>query len=115
MDHKASRSSIHEKEDLFSHLPVNVMHEEVDIYDGLSAYFDDIVEYEGKRVRMEVGLVDIPPVLQIQLQVGLRAHHSSRLIDFAPESSVQPRYTPTIQISGLCQIRRDNLPGSLHV
>lgn len=88
MDHKASQSSIHEKEDLFSHLPVNVMHEEVDIYDGLSAYFDDVVEYEGKRVRMEVSLVDVPPVLQIQLQVRLRVRHPPRLIDFAPESSV---------------------------
>lgn len=90
MDHKVSRSSIHEKEDLFSHLPVNVTHDEVDIYDGLSAYFDDIVEYEGKRVRMEVSLVDVPPVLQIQLQAGSRVHLPPPLIDLTPESSVQP-------------------------
>ncbi|KAM6498575.1 hypothetical protein JOM56_006523 [Amanita muscaria] len=63
-----SRSSVHEKEDLFSHLPVNVTHDGVDIYDGLSTYFDDIVEFEGKRNRMEVSLMDAPPVLQIQLQ-----------------------------------------------
>ncbi|KAF8167496.1 hypothetical protein B0H34DRAFT_647132 [Crassisporium funariophilum] len=63
-----SRASIHEKEDLFSHLPVNVANDGVDIYDGLSGYFDDVVEYEGRKARMEVSLVDLPPVLQIQLQ-----------------------------------------------
>ncbi|KAF9486321.1 cysteine proteinase [Pholiota conissans] len=63
-----SRASIHEKEDLFSHLPVNVTNEGVDIYDGLGNYFDDMVEFEGRKVRMEVTLVDLPPVLQIQLQ-----------------------------------------------
>ncbi|KAG6836077.1 hypothetical protein H0H93_011620 [Arthromyces matolae] len=60
-------SSVHEKEDLFSHLPVNVT-EDSDIYDGLSGYFDDVVEFNGEKRRMEVTLVDLPPVLQIQLQ-----------------------------------------------
>jgi ubiquitin carboxyl-terminal hydrolase 25 len=41
----------------------------VDIYDGLSGYFDDIVDFEGRKARMEVTLVELPPVLQIQLQV----------------------------------------------
>ncbi|KAJ6463744.1 hypothetical protein DFH09DRAFT_1226880 [Mycena vulgaris] len=63
-----SRSSVHEKEDLFSHLPVNVADDGVDIYDGLSGYFDDVVEFEGKKARMEVTLVETPPLLQIQLQ-----------------------------------------------
>jgi ubiquitin carboxyl-terminal hydrolase 25/28 len=40
-----------------------------DIYDGLSRYFDDIVDFDGEKRRMEVTLVDLPPVLQIQLQV----------------------------------------------
>ena len=62
-------SSIHEKEDLFSHLPVNVSEEGIDIYDGLSRYFNDTVEFEGKKAHMEVSLVDLPPILQIQLQV----------------------------------------------
>lgn len=61
--------SIHEKEDMFSHLPVNVSEESFDIYDGLSGYFDDIVEFQDKKARMEVSLVDLPPILQIQLQV----------------------------------------------
>jgi len=63
-----SRSSVHEKEDLFSHLPVNVIDDGVDIYDGLSGYFDDIVDFDGEKRRMEVSLIDLPPVLQIQLQ-----------------------------------------------
>lgn len=66
-----SRHSIHEKDDLFSHLPVNVSEEGFDIYDGLSRYFDDTVEFEGKKARMEVSLVDLPPLLQIQLQVSI--------------------------------------------
>lgn len=65
-----SRSSVHEKEDLFSHLPVNVAEDGFDLYDGLSGYFDDVVEFEGKKARMEVSLVDLPPLLQVQLQVN---------------------------------------------
>jgi ubiquitin carboxyl-terminal hydrolase 25/28 len=64
-----SRSSIHEKEDIFSNLPVNVAEDGFDLYDGLSGYFDDIVDFEGKKARMEVSLVDLPPLLQVQLQV----------------------------------------------
>ena len=65
-----SRSTINEKEDLFSHLPVNVTSDGIDIYEGLSGYFDDVVEFEGEKRRMEVSLVDLPPLLQIQLQVS---------------------------------------------
>jgi ubiquitin carboxyl-terminal hydrolase 25/28 len=64
------KTSTHEKEDLFSHLPVNVADNGFDIYDGLSGYFDDVVDYEGEKARMEVTLVDLPPLLQIQLQVS---------------------------------------------
>ena len=70
MDGQQSRSSIHEKEDLFSHLPVNVASDGTDIYDGLSGYFDDVVEFQGRKARMEVTLVDLPPILQIQLQAS---------------------------------------------
>ena len=69
-----SRSSIHEKEDLFSNLPVNVAEDGFDLYDGLSGYFDDIVDFEGKKARMEVSLVDLPPLLQVQLQVITYIH-----------------------------------------
>lgn len=63
-----SQPTMHEKEDVFSHLPVNVSEEGFDLYDGLSAYFDDTIEFQGKKAKMEVSLVDLPPMLQIQLQ-----------------------------------------------
>jgi ubiquitin carboxyl-terminal hydrolase 25/28 len=86
-----SRSSVHEKEDLFSHLPVNVADDGVDIYDGLSGYFDDVVEFEGKKARMEVTLVEMPPLLQIQLQAS-HINLSALNIYKHPslESSIQP-------------------------
>lgn len=67
--------TIHSKTDLFAHLPVNVGADVeqgefgFDIYDGLGRYFDDTIEYEGQKVPMEVGLVKVPPLLQVQLQV----------------------------------------------
>lgn len=66
---RASRVPVHDKTDLFSHLPVNVAEDGIDIYDGLSGYFDDVVEFQGRKARMEMSLVDVPPLLQIQLQV----------------------------------------------
>ncbi|KAG8798077.1 ubiquitin-specific protease ubp2, partial [Serendipita sp. 399] len=48
--------SINEKEDIFSHLPVNVSDEGFDLYDGLGGYFYDNVEFEGKKAVMEVTL-----------------------------------------------------------
>lgn len=67
-DPTRTKSSLHEREDFFSHLPVNVSEESFDLYDGLSGYFDDVVDYEGTKARMEVSLVELPPILQIQLQ-----------------------------------------------
>ena len=61
--------TIHAKEDLFSHLPVNVVEDGYDIYDGLGRYFDDMIDYEGQRVPIEISLLKLPPLLQIQLQV----------------------------------------------
>lgn len=58
------------KDDLFSHLPVQVSDEGFDLYDGLGSYFQDNVEFEGKKATMEVTLLDLPQVLQIQLQVS---------------------------------------------
>ncbi|KAF9446131.1 cysteine proteinase [Macrolepiota fuliginosa MF-IS2] len=67
-DARQSRASVHDKTDLFSHLPVNVAEDGIDIYDGLSGYFDDVVEFQGKKARMEMSLLELPPILQIQLQ-----------------------------------------------
>jgi ubiquitin carboxyl-terminal hydrolase 25/28 len=50
---------------------VNVSDEGFDLYDGLSGYFEDEVEYGGKRTKMDVSLLDLPPILQIQLQVRI--------------------------------------------
>ncbi|KAL0565497.1 ubiquitin-specific protease ubp2 [Marasmius crinis-equi] len=60
--------TIHAKEDLFAHLPVNVAEDGFDIYDGLGRYFDDMIDYEGQRVPIEISLLKLPPVLQVQLQ-----------------------------------------------
>lgn len=79
-DAKRQRSgSSHEKEDLFSHLHLNVSDEGFDLYDGLSRYFDDVVELDGVKKRMEVTLVDLPPLLQIQLQVSILRELSWRV------------------------------------
>ncbi|KAH8119745.1 cysteine proteinase [Phellopilus nigrolimitatus] len=67
-DPNRTKSSLHEREDYFSHLPVNVSEESFDLYDGLSSYFDDVVEYDGTKAKMEVSLVELPPIMQIQLQ-----------------------------------------------
>lgn len=69
------KATVNEKEDLFSHLPVNVSEEGYDLYDGLSGYFYDTVEFEGKKAIMDVTLVGLPPILQIQLQVRVRRYH----------------------------------------
>lgn len=82
-------SSTHEKEDLFSHLPVNVADSGFDIYDGLSGYFDDVVEYEGEKARMEVALVDLPPLLQIQLQVSSYSDSSVTLLKLSLAGAIQ--------------------------
>ena len=70
-DDARHQSSIHEKEDLFSQVHVNVAEEGFDIYDGLARYFDDVVEIGGLKKQMEVSIVDPPPLLQVQLQVTL--------------------------------------------
>ena len=77
---RRSRASTHEKEDLFSHLPLNVSDEGYDLYDGLSGYFDDTVDFEGNKARMEVALVDLPPLLQVQLQVRSTTTHDTAFL-----------------------------------
>ncbi|KIY73387.1 cysteine proteinase [Cylindrobasidium torrendii FP15055 ss-10] len=57
-----------EKEDLFSHLPVNVSQEGYDLYDGLSQYFYDVVDYKDQKVPMQLSIVSLPPLLHVQLQ-----------------------------------------------
>ena len=60
----------HNKEDLFSHLSVTVSDNGTDLYDGLSRYMDNVFEYQGRKARMKVSVVELPSILQVQLQVG---------------------------------------------
>ena len=62
--------AVSEKEDIFAQLLVNVSDNGFDLYDGLGGFLDDTVEFEGKKAKMEVDLVELPPILQIQLQVS---------------------------------------------
>lgn len=64
-----SESTNSVKEDIFAQLLVNVSDEGLDLYDGLSAFLDDTVEFEGRQAEMEIDLLELPPILQIQLQV----------------------------------------------
>ncbi|KAI0296336.1 hypothetical protein B0F90DRAFT_1636470 [Multifurca ochricompacta] len=60
--------STHETENVFSILPVSVSDEGYDLYDGLNSYFHSTAQLDSDTVSMEITLVDLPPVLQIQLQ-----------------------------------------------
>ncbi|ORY90173.1 hypothetical protein BCR35DRAFT_299734 [Leucosporidium creatinivorum] len=60
---------IRTKEEPFFSLLVDVAEEGRNVYDGLDAVFDDSpVEIEGKPARRRVSLVEVPELLQIQLQ-----------------------------------------------
>ncbi|TRM59714.1 hypothetical protein BD626DRAFT_572392 [Schizophyllum amplum] len=58
------------KEDLFSHLILNVTEDGIDIHDGLISYFDDenVFEFDGQECRMEVELLEMPLLLQMHIQ-----------------------------------------------
>ncbi|KAF8262773.1 hypothetical protein EI94DRAFT_1773099 [Lactarius quietus] len=64
----ARAMSTHDSENVFSILPVSVSDEGYDIYDGLSSYFHSTAQLDSNTLSMEITLVDLPPVLQIQLQ-----------------------------------------------
>lgn len=67
------------KEEPFSYLLVDVAQEGKDLYEGLDdAFASSIVEIEGKKARRQDVLTELPPILQIQLQVG----------DISPEDSL---------------------------
>jgi ubiquitin carboxyl-terminal hydrolase 25 len=83
-DDEKPKPSVSEKEDIFAQLLVNVSDDGMDLYDGLSGFMDDTIDFEGKQAKMEVDLLELPPILQIQLQVcfseGLNAISSDRLV-----------------------------------
>lgn len=49
---------------------MNVSDEGLDLYDGLGHFLDDTVEFEGRQAEMEIDILELPPILQIQLQVS---------------------------------------------
>lgn len=56
-------------EEPFFSLLVDVAEDGHNVYDGLDKVFDDaVVDIEGKQARRRITLVDVPPILQIQLQ-----------------------------------------------
>ncbi|KAI0031039.1 hypothetical protein K488DRAFT_25458, partial [Vararia minispora EC-137] len=68
-DVSGRQPTVHEREDPFFQLPINVSDEGYDLYDGLAGYFADAaIELEGRPARMETSIADLPPILQIQLQ-----------------------------------------------
>ncbi|KAK4055088.1 ubiquitin-specific protease ubp2 [Microbotryomycetes sp. JL201] len=80
------------RQEPFFSLLVDVAEEGRDMYDGLDAVFDDsVVEIEGKKARRRVSLVDVPDLLQIQLQrvqydrVKQQIFKSNHYMAFGPE------------------------------
>jgi ubiquitin carboxyl-terminal hydrolase 25/28 len=74
---------------------VNVSDDGLDIYDGLSHFLDDTVEFEGRQAEMEIDILELPPILQIQLQVrcpvvssfhGLLSPNSLQRVQFDRET-----------------------------
>jgi ubiquitin carboxyl-terminal hydrolase 25/28 len=62
--------SIHMKREVFTILPIDVVEEERDIYDGLDGFFDEeiLTGSGGEPIRRTVTLTDAPAIMQIQLQ-----------------------------------------------
>ncbi|KAI5842390.1 hypothetical protein DFP73DRAFT_479904, partial [Morchella snyderi] len=57
------------KEELFSHLLVNVAEGDRDIYSALDSSFDiEQVDLEGREARRYLSISHLPPILQIQVQ-----------------------------------------------
>jgi ubiquitin carboxyl-terminal hydrolase 25/28 len=62
--------SIHIKREVFTILPIDVVEEGRDIYDGLDGFFDEeiLTGSGGEPIRRTVTLTDAPVIMQIQLQ-----------------------------------------------
>jgi hypothetical protein len=68
------------KEEPFSYLLVDVSEEGKDLYDGLDASFQEAqVEIDGFSARRSVAVVDLPPILQIQLQVRIQRENGTEI------------------------------------
>lgn len=94
-------SEIRTKEELFSHLLVNVAEGDRDLYSALDNSFDaEQVDLEGQEARRFLSISHLPPVLQIQVQRVQfdrekgSAYKSNAHLDF-PEILFMDRYMDT--------------------
>ena len=91
--------SMHIKHEVFKILPIDVLEEGRDVYDGFDGFFDSdtFVATSGAVQRRSVTLLSAPPLLQIQLQrvqydrVTMRAFKSQAHLDM-PETLYMDRY-----------------------
>ncbi|SPO23731.1 related to UBP2 - ubiquitin-specific proteinase [Ustilago trichophora] len=91
--------STHIKHEVFKILPIDVLEEGRDVYDGFDGFFDSdtFVATSGAVQRRSVTLLSAPPLLQIQLQrvqyerVTMRAFKSQAHLDM-PETLYVDRY-----------------------
>lgn len=91
--------STHIKHEVFKILPIDVLEEGRDIYDGFDGFFDSdtFVATSGAVQRRSVTLLSAPPLLQIQLQrvqydrITMRAFKSQAHLDL-PETLYVDRY-----------------------
>ena len=91
--------STHIKHEVFKILPIDVLEEGRDIYDGFDGFFDSdtFVATSGAVQRRSVTLLAAPPLLQIQMQrvqydrVTMRAFKSQAHLDM-PETLYMDRY-----------------------
>ncbi|KZO91240.1 cysteine proteinase [Calocera viscosa TUFC12733] len=117
-------SSVHMRDDPFAHIHINVGDEGFDLYDGLGGYFEDEVEYEGRKSRMDVTLVELPQLLQVQLQrvqfnrETFQAYKSNAYVKFG-ESLYLDRFLETAdplkrERSILIRKQLDDCRGKIH-
>ncbi|KAI9610046.1 hypothetical protein H4Q26_007040 [Puccinia striiformis f. sp. tritici PST-130] len=73
------------KEEQFAYLLVDVAEEGRDLYDGLDKVFDESeVELDNGKASRRVGLVHLPPILQIQLQKNTYCIQINAHLKFGP-------------------------------
>ncbi|KAF8541938.1 hypothetical protein BDD12DRAFT_827425 [Trichophaea hybrida] len=89
------------KEELFSHLLVNVAESDRDMYSALDNSFDiEQVDLEGREAKRYLSISSLPPVLQIQVQrvqfdrEKASAYKSNAYLNF-PETLFMDRYVDT--------------------
>lgn len=97
--HPHKQPSTHIKHEVFKILPIDVLEEGRDIYDGFDGFFDSdtFVATSGTVQRRSVTLLSAPPLLQIQLQrvqydrATMRAFKSQAHLEM-PETLYVDRY-----------------------